>query len=356
MKSAHSANSQATLVQKSIAEGSLLSYEFAMKYRQLGRTPWRVSEISFGAWAIGGAWGSVDDTESLAALRQAIDSGVNFIDTADVYGMGRSERLIAQLKRERKEDIVIATKAGRRLPKQTVEGYNEANLTGFIEDSLRNLATDCLDLLQLHCPPTDVYYRPEVFGAMDRFVEAGKIRFYGVSVERVEEALKALEYPNVQTVQIIFNCFRQRPANLFFELAKRQRVGILARVPLASGLLTGKLNRESQFAPDDHRHFNRYGEAFDVGETFSGVELETGLAAVEEIRALLPDGVSMAQFALRWILMFDAVTCAIPGGKRPSQVAENCAAADLPPLSDEAMHAVRRIYEAKIKSLVHQRW
>lgn len=327
-----------------------------MKYRELGRTGWKVSEISFGAWAIGGAWGSVDDAESMAALRAAVDCGVNFIDTADVYGMGRSERLIAELKRERKEEIVIATKAGRRLSPHSADGYNEKNLGEFIEDSLRNLATDCLDLVQLHCPPTDVYYRPEVFGAMDRFVEAGKIRFYGVSVERVEEALKALEYPNVQTVQIIFNCFRQRPANLFFDHAKRKQVGILARVPLASGMLTGKLTTDSQFAADDHRQFNRHGEAFDVGETFSGVDFEAGLAAVEEIRKLLPQGVGMAQFALRWILMFDAVTCAIPGGKRPAQVAENCAASDLPALSDEAMAAVRRIYEERIKGSVHQRW
>jgi aryl-alcohol dehydrogenase-like predicted oxidoreductase len=270
--------------------------------------------------------------------------------------MGRSERLIAELKRERKQQIVVATKAGRRLSPHTADGYNEKNIGAFIEDSLRNLATDCLDLLQLHCPPTDVYYRPELFGAMDRFVEAGKIRFYGVSVERVEEALKALEYPNVQTVQIIFNCFRQRPANLFFEHAKRQRVGILARVPLASGLLTGKLNHDSHFAADDHRNFNRHGEAFDVGETFSGVDFEAGLAAVDQIRRLLPDGVSMAQFALRWILMFDAVTCAIPGGKRPSQVAENCAASDLPAIPEETMNSVRRIYEDRIKSQVHQRW
>jgi aryl-alcohol dehydrogenase-like predicted oxidoreductase len=331
-----------------------------MKYRQLGRTPWKVSEISFGAWAIGGAWGSVDDTESLGALRQAIDSGVNFIDTADVYGMGHSERLIAQLKRERKEEIVVATKAGRRLPKQTVEGYNETNLTGFIEDSLRNLSTDCLDLIQLHCPPTDVYYRPEIFGFLDRMMEAGKIRYYGVSVERVEEALKAIEYPNVQTVQIIFNCFRQRPADLFFvqvfAQAQQKRVGILARVPLSSGMLTGKLSRDSQFAADDHRNFNRHGEAFDVGETFSGVDYEASLAAVEEIRALVPPGVSMAQFALRWILMFDAVTCAIPGGKRPSQVAENCAASDLPPLSSDAMAAIRALYDTRIRAGVHQRW
>ncbi|HUI53929.1 MAG TPA: aldo/keto reductase [Bryobacteraceae bacterium] len=327
-----------------------------MKYRQLGRTPWKVSEISFGAWAIGGAWGRVDDTESLAALHKAIDCGVNFIDTADVYGMGRSERLIAQLKQERKEEIVVATKAGRRLPAQTADGYNEGNLRAFIDDSLKYLSTDCLDLVQLHCPPTDVYYRPEVFGLLDRLAEAGKIRYYGVSVERVEEALKAIEYPNVQTVQIIFNCFRHRPADLFFGEAAKKRVGILARVPLASGMLSGKLTRDSKFAADDHRHFNRHGEEFDVGETFSGVDYDTALAAVEEIRGLLPPGVTMAQFALRWILMFDAVTCAIPGGKRPLQVEENCAASDLPKLSDRAMEAIRALYDAKIRASVHQRW
>jgi len=327
-----------------------------MNYRELGRTGWKVSDISFGAWAIGGSWGSVDDGESLAALHSAIDSGVNFIDTADVYGMGRSERLIAQLKRERKEEIIVATKAGRRLSPHTAEGYNERNLTGFIEDSLRNLATDCLDLVQLHCPPTDVYYRPELFGALDRLVDAGKLRYYGVSVERVEEALKAIEYPNVQSVQIIFNCFRLRPADLFFAQAIQKRVGILARVPLASGMLSGKLRRDSQFAADDHRQFNRHGEAFDMGETFSGVDYQTGLDAVEELRRLLPPDVTMAQFALRWILMFPAVTCAIPGGKRPSQVRDNCAASDLPPLSPAAMDAVRRIYDTKIRASVHQRW
>jgi aryl-alcohol dehydrogenase-like predicted oxidoreductase len=327
-----------------------------MKYRSLGRTGWKISEISFGAWAIGGAWGDVSDAESMAALNAAVDSGVNFIDTADVYGMGRSERLVAQLKRDRKEEIIVATKAGRRLPAQTVEGYSVPNLTGWIEDSLKNLCTDCIDLLQLHCPPTDAYYHPEIFAALDDLVKAGKIRFYGVSVERVEEALKAIEYPNVQTVQIIFNCFRQRPAGVFFDEAKKRRVGILARVPLASGLLTGKLNRGSQFAPNDHRNFNRHGEQFDVGETFAGVDYDTGLAAVEEIRTLLPPGMTMTQFALRWILMFDAVTCAIPGGKRPDQVRENCAASDLTPLSNEAMAAVRRIYDEKFRAMVHQRW
>ena len=327
-----------------------------MNYRTLGRTGWKVSEVSFGAWAIGGAWGAVSDEEAVAALHKAVDSGVNCIDTADVYGNGRSERLIAQLRKSRKEEIIVATKAGRRLPRQGVEGYTRQNLTGWVEDSLRNLATDTLDLLQLHCPPTEVYYRPEIFAVLDDLVMAGKIRYYGVSVERVEEALKAIEFPNVQTVQIIFNCFRQRPAELFFPRAKQKEVGILARVPLASGLLTGKLRRDSTFADDDHRNFNRHGEAFDVGETFSGVNLDIGLEAVEEIRALLPAGVSMAQFALRWILMFDAVTCAIPGGKRPEQVTDNCRASELAPLSPEAMSAVKQIYDKKIRQQVHQRW
>ncbi|HEX3228080.1 MAG TPA: aldo/keto reductase, partial [Pyrinomonadaceae bacterium] len=265
-----------------------------MKYRELGRTGWKISEISFGAWAIGGAWGDVDDRESLAALHRAVDLGVNFFDTADVYGDGRSERLLAQLRRERSEEIIIATKAGRRLDPHVAAGYNRENLSGFIERSLQNLDTDALDLVQLHCPPTEVYYRPELFGMLDDFVQQGKIRFYGVSVENVEQGLKPIEYPGVQTVQIIFNMFRQRPAELFFGEAKRRKVGILARVPLASGLLTGKLTAQSKFAADDHRAFNRHGEEFDRGETFSGVDYETGLQAVEELRSLMPAGMTMA--------------------------------------------------------------
>jgi len=327
-----------------------------MRYRPLGRTPWKVSEISFGAWAIGGSWGRVSDEESLAALHKAIDSGVNFIDTADVYGDGRSERLIAQLKKSRKEEIIVATKAGRRLPRQTVEGYSRENLKLWVEDSLRNLAAETLDLLQLHCPPTALYNRPEIFGMLDDLVQAGKILCYGVSVQTIEEALKAITVPNVQTVQIIFNCFRQRPAELFFSRAKQRQVGILVRVPLASGMLTGKLRRDSTFPPDDHRNFNRHGESFDVGETFSGVDYNLGLDAVEDIRKHVPPGISISQFALRWILMFDAVTCAIPGGKRPNQVAENCRSSDLPPLTDEAMAQVRRIYNEKILRFVHRRW
>src|SRR5437016_7208268 len=243
-----------------------------MKYRELGRTGWKVSEIGFGSWAIGGAWGDVDDRESLAALHRALDLGVNFFDTADVYGDGRSERLLARLKRERSEEIIIATKAGRRLEPHVASGYNRENLSAFIDRSLQNLETDALDLLQLHCPPTEVYYNPQLFEALDDFVKQGKIRYYGVSVEKVEEALKAIEFPNVQSVQIIFNIFRQRPAELFFAEARKRKVGIIARVPLASGLLSGKMSHANKFAKDDHRNFNRHGQVFDRGETFSGVD------------------------------------------------------------------------------------
>ena len=326
-----------------------------MQYRELGRTGWKVSTISFGAWAIGGAWGTVDDKESLAALNRAIDLGVNFIDTADVYGDGRSERLVSQLRRRRRETIYVATKAGRRLNPHTTEGYNRENLVAFVERSLKNLGVETIDLLQLHCPPNDVYYRPEVFEVLDDMVAAGKLRYYGVSVKSPEEGIKAMDYPNVQSVQIIFNMFRHRPAEVFFAEAQRRRVGILARVPLASGLLSGKLTRTSTFEADDHRQFNRQGAAFDVGETFAGVDYETGLRAVEELKALCPPGMSLAQFALRWILMFDAVTCAIPGGKRPQQVEENCAAADMPAISAETMAAVRRIYDERVRALVHAR-
>jgi aryl-alcohol dehydrogenase-like predicted oxidoreductase len=327
-----------------------------MKYRTLGRTGWKVSEISFGAWAIGSAWGKVDDKESLAALHAALDGGVNFFDTADVYGDGHSERLLAKLKQERKEKFYIATKAGRRLPQQTPEGYSRKNLTAWIHRSLKNLNTDTLDLLQLHCPPTEVYYMPEVFGILDDLVKAGKIRHYGVSVEKVEQALKAMEFPNVQSVQIIFNMFRQRPSELFFNEAQRRQVGILARVPLASGMLSGKITPNSQFAKDDHRRFNRHGEAFDRGETFSGVDYETGLRAVGELKTLVPKKATMAQLALRWILEFPAVTCAIPGAKRPAQVTENIAASDLKPLSSAAMKRIQGIYDVRIKPLVHHYW
>src|SRR3954463_4020337 len=319
-----------------------------MDHRPLGRTGWNISPISYGAWAIGGdAWGKTDDAESLRSLHRAIDLGVNFIDTADVYGDGHSERLIGQVRPERKEEIIVATKAGRRLNPHVAAGFTKQNLTAFVERSLRNLDTDALDLLQLHCPPPDVYDLPEVFGVLDDLVAAGKLRFYGVSVEYVEEALRAARYPNVQSIQIIFNMFRLKPAEELFPVVREKRIGILARVPLASGLLSGKLRRDSTFEPRDHRNYNRHGEAFDVGETFSGVDYETGLQAVEELRPLVPAGATMAQWALRWILMHDAVTCAIPGAKRAEQVDDNAAAADLAPLSDEAMAKMRDVYARK---------
>ncbi len=327
-----------------------------MEYRELGRTGWKVSSISFGCWALGADWGVVEDKESLAALHRALDLGVNFFDTADVYGDGRSERLLAQLRKDRPESFHVATKAGRRLNPHTAPGYNRQNLTAFVERSLKNLEVEALDLLQLHCPPTEVYYIPEVFGVLDDLMKAGKLKYYGVSVEKVEEALKAIEYPNVQTVQIIFNIFRQRPADLFFGEAERRRVGILARVPLASGLLTGKMTRKSTFQANDHRAYNRHGEAFDRGETFSGVDYEKGLEAVEALRPLVPPGASLTQLALRWILMFPAVTCAIPGAKRPDQTEENIQAADLPPLSESTMEAIRAIYTGQVKPLVHHYW
>lgn len=328
-----------------------------MEYRALGRTGWNASEMGFGTWGIGGdAWGSTDDKEAIAALHRAIELGVNFIDTADVYGDGHSEQLIAQVRKSHSERIFIATKAGRRLNPHVAAGYNRENLTSFVERSLRNLQMEALDLLQLHCPPTEVYDNAEVFAILDDLIRQGKIRNYGVSVEKVKEALTAIRYPNVQSVQIIFNMFRLKPAEEFFAAVRERQVGIIVRVPLASGMLTGKFKRDTQFAANDHRNFNRHGESFDQGETFSGVDYETGLQAVEELRTLVPHGATMAQFALRWILMFPEVSTVIAGAKNPQQAEDNTRAAELPPLSEETMQRVREIYDKYIRAQVETRW
>lgn len=328
-----------------------------MQHRIFGRTGRPVGQIGFGAWAIGAAWGAVDDSESVAALHAALDAGLDFIDTADVYGDGHSEKLIARVLKERGgQRPFVATKAGRRLPQQTVAGYSAENLDAWIDRSLRNLEVDVLDLVQLHCPPTDAYYHPELFERMERLVERGKIRHYGVSVERVEEALKAIEYPGVASVQIIYNMFRLRPAEQFFRLAQQRDVAVIARVPLASGLLSGKFTRDTTFQPDDHRQFNRHGEAFDVGETFSGVPYEVGLEAVEKLRGLVPEGATLAQLALRWILMDEAVTVVIPGARTVAQARANIAAAALPALPQATLDAVARLYDTDIRPHVHQRW
>jgi len=327
-----------------------------MHYRKLGKTNFNVSEVSLGAWQIGGAWGDVPDASAEQVLRAAIEHGINFIDTADVYGDGRSERFIAKVLGETGAEVIVATKAGRRLQPHVAEGYNRKNLTAFVERSLENLKRETLDLVQLHCPPTEVYYRPEVFTVLDDLKQAGKIRHYGVSVEKVEEAIKATEFPGVATVQIIFNIFRQRPKDLFFKLAQQRDAGILVRLPLSSGLLSGKITRQTTFAADDHRNFNRNGEQFDRGETFSGVNFDVALEAVEEIRRLLPEGVSMANFALGWILDHEAVSCVIPGARNEQQVIQNVGASDLPPLNSEQKKALAALYDAKISALVHQRW
>jgi aryl-alcohol dehydrogenase-like predicted oxidoreductase len=327
-----------------------------MKYRKLGKTNYEISEVSLGAWQIGGGWGAVPDEDAIRVLHAALDAGVNFIDTADVYGDGRSERLIAQVLAERPEHVLVATKTGRRLQPHDADGYNRKNLSAFVERSLENLGRDTLDLLQLHCPPTEVYYRPEVFNALEELKREGKIRHFGVSVEKVEEAIKAINYPELASVQIIFNAFRQRPKELFFELAQAADVGIIVRLPLSSGLLAGKISKQTQFAPDDHRNYNRLGQQFDRGETFSGVDFDVALGAVEAIRQLVPPGVTMANFTVRWILDHPAVSCVIPGARNPEQIAQNVLASDLAPLSNEQRTAIDEIYANRIRALVHQRW
>lgn len=322
-----------------------------MEYRELGRTGWKISAISLGTWAMGSAWGAVDDRLSLATLNRALDLGVNFFDTADAYG---SEPLLGQLRRQHQEQFYIATKMGMGVNPDP-RGYTRRNLSYFVENSLRNLGVETIDLMQLHCPPIQVY-NAEVFGILDDLVKQGKLRHYGVSVERIAEAEQAIQFPNVQSVMIIFNIFRQRPAESFFDKAKKAGVGIIARVPLASGLLTGKMTPASKFARDDHRNFNRQGQAFDRGETFSGVDFTAGLQAVEELRPLVPQGMSMAQMALRWILMFEAVSCTVPGARRPEQAEDNLRAASLPPLSSTAMLEIAAIYDRHMRAKVHPLW
>ena len=327
-----------------------------MKYRMLGRTGFEISEISLGTWQVGGKWGEPFDHHNAdKILHTAIDNGVNFIDTADVYGDGESEKAVGRLIRGRSERIYVATKCGRRLSPHVNESYTTQAMRDFVEDSLRNMGLETLDLIQLHCPPTEVYYRPEIFVEFEKMIAEGKIRKLGVSVEKVEEALKAIEYPHVDTVQIIFNIFRQRPSELFFEQAKKKNIGVIVRVPLASGLLTGKFDKETTFGKDDHRHFNREGTSFDKGETFSGVDYDTGVETVRKLEEVFPD-IPLAQLALRWILMFEEVGCVIPGASRPEQVLSNVQASEFPPLSGQDMQKIKAMYNQLIKSQVHHLW
>ena len=329
-----------------------------MHYRTLGKTGFSISEISLGTWQVGGKWGEpFNPGNAERILNAAVDAGINFIDTADVYGDWESEKAVGRLVRQRAgERIYVATKCGRRLQPHTAAAYQPAALRGFVEDSLRNMGLETIDLIQLHCPPTDVYYRPEIFELFDLLKQEGKIQNLGVSVEKVEEGIKALEYPNVTTLQVIFNMFRQRPAELLFPEAQRRDVGLIVRVPLASGLLTGKFSPQTQFAPDDHRNFNREGAAFDKGETFAGVDYETGLAAVEELKEVFPNQPNLAPLALRWILTFPEVSCIIPGASKPEQLTANLKAEEMPSLTEQQLAAVRAVYERRIQPLVHQLW
>ena len=328
-----------------------------MNYRKLGKTGFEVSEIGLGTWQVGGKWGdNFDHKIANNILNAAIDSGINFIDTADVYGDGDSEKTVGKFIKSRSERIFIATKCGRQLNPHTNEAYQPKVLRKFVENSLTNMGLETLDLIQLHCPPTEVYYRPEIFELFDRLKEEGKILNLGISVEKVEEALKGIEYENVTSVQIIYNMFRQRPQELFFEQAQQKNIGVIVRVPLASGLLTGKFSKTSTFTSGDHRNFNRNGEAFDKGETFSGIDYETGLAAVEALKAIFRNQENLAPIALRWILMQNAVSTIIPGASNPKQVTDNLEVFNMLNLSNEQNEAVRGIYEKFIKKAVHQLW
>lgn len=323
----------------------------------LGKTGFEVSEVSLGTWQVGGRWGEpFSESGAETILNRAIDLGVNFIDTADAYSDGLSEAAVARVVKSREEEVFVATKCGRRITPHVSEGYTIEVLEGFVNDSLKNMQLETLDLIQLHCPPTEVYYRPEIFALFDRLKQQGKIRNLGVSVEKVEEAIKAIEYPNVNTVQIIFNMFRHRPSELFFRLAKERNVGVIVRVPLASGLLSGKITRETEFGPKDHRTFNRDGKYFDKGETFSGVDFDTGLDAVNELKKLFPDTGSLAVWALRWILTFDEVSCVIPGASKVEHVEANVKASDLPAPTEEQMAGVKAVYGKYIKEPVHHLW
>jgi len=328
-----------------------------MRYRMLGRTGFRISEVALGTWQVGGRWGEpFDEGNSERILNRAVDLGINFIDTADVYGERLSERAIGRVLKHRSERVYVATKCGRRLRPHSPANYSEANIRRFVDESLGNLGLEVIDLVQLHCPPTEIYYNPAVFEVLDELKKEGKILSYGVSVERVEEALKAIEYPGLATVQIIFNIFRQRPAELFFPQAADKNIGIIVRVPLASGLLSGKITERTKFGEKDHRFFNREGKAFDRGETFAGVDFASGLRAVRELEEVFPDPEYLARYALRWVLMFDQVSCVIPGASRSSQVEDNAGASDMPPLSRNQMERIGEIYSQRIKPAVHQRW
>ena len=326
-----------------------------MNFRIFGKIGWNVSEIGLGCWAIGSEWGDVSSEDAKEVLKTSLDHGVNFFDTADVYGDGRSEKFVGQLLNSTSERIYVATKSGRRLNPHTAEGYNLKNIEDFIDRSLINIGVDCIDLLQLHCPPSEICSKKETYDMMDEIVKKGKIANYGVSVEKVSEAMEAIKYPNVKSIQIIFNIFRQKPLEVFFEEAAKNNVAIIARVPLASGLLTGKMNKYSSFPKNDHRNYNINGDAFDIGETFSGVNYERGLEVVEILKEIVPDDFTLSDLALKWILMHEEVSVVIPGAKNSEQVIKNTLSSSLPNIND-LMEKIEGIYNSYLKNNIHSRW
>ena len=326
-----------------------------MQYRKFSNLDWNVSEIGLGCWAIGSEWGEVSEVDAREVLKTSLDKGVNFFDTADVYGDGRSEKFVGELIKSTSEKIFVATKSGRRLNPHNAEGYNLKNIEGFIDRSLINLGIDCIDLLQLHCPPSEICPKKETYEMMDEIVKKGKIANYGVSVEKVSEAMDAIQFPNVKSIQIIFNIFRQKPAEIFFKEAAKKKIAIIARVPLASGLLTGKMNQNSVFPENDHRNYNINGDAFDIGETFSGINFKKGLEAVQELKKILPDKFSLTDLAIKWILMHDEVSVVIPGAKNSNQVKMNVHASELGNISS-LMTKINLIYSEFFKTAVQHRW
>ncbi len=326
-----------------------------MKYREFSNLGWKISEIGLGCWAIGSEWGEVSEHDAKEALFTSLENGINFFDTADVYGDGRSEKIIGKVLKNTKEKIYVATKTGRRLNPHNAEGYNLKNIENFIDRSLKNLGVEIIDLIQLHCPPSEICGKKETYEMMDVLVSKGKIKHYGVSVEKVSEAMDAIRFPNVKSIQIIFNIFRQKPNEYFFKEAKKNNVAVIARVPLASGLLTGKMNSNSSFPINDHRNYNIKGESFDVGETFSGVDFQKGLNAVEELKKILPNNYSLTDLSLKWILSHPEITVVIPGAKNKLQSQLNTNASDLNDI-DNLEDEIVNIYDKYFKDDIHHKW
>ena len=326
-----------------------------MKFRKFSNIGWQVSEIGLGCWGLGGNWDDVTDGEANKVLKKSLDQGINFFDTSDVYGDGRSEKFISKILKSTSEKIFVATKTGQRIKPYIPEGYNFKTIEKFINRSLKNLDVEQIDLLQLHCPPKELCSKRELYEMMDEFKKIGKIAHYGVSVFNLSEAMSAVKFPNVKSIQLVFNIFRQKPSEIFFKEAKKREVAIIARGSLASGLLTGIISKNTKFNSNDHRNYNFKGKSFDIGDTFSGVNFKKGLEAVEKLKRLLPDNFNLIDLALKWVLMHDEVSVVIPGATNTLQVEMNTKASKLENIS-EIMPEIQSIYENLIKPEVHSKW